>query len=124
MVDAGNPDELEDWLHACRWIDYFKKGEAPQSRIMHSVSGYWPMATSEEKNDALAAERHHHVLVIDTSANLPYVTIDRLLTLALRAAGAARLPGKAPIGGLAYQLRNHEMEMPTRQRFGMQVRTR
>eukprot|EP00959_Pyramimonas_sp_CCMP1952_P399703 8374900-Pyramimonas_sp.AAC.1 len=61
------------------------------------------MATTKEQNDELANQKHHHPLVIDTSTNLTYVSLDRLLTLALRIAGAVRLPGKAPAGGLAYQ---------------------
>eukprot|EP00959_Pyramimonas_sp_CCMP1952_P347789 7285249-Pyramimonas_sp.AAC.1 len=63
------------------------------------------MATTKEQNDELANQKHHHPLVIDTSTSLTYVSLDSLLTLALRIAGAVRLPGRAPIGGLAYQLR-------------------
>eukprot|EP00959_Pyramimonas_sp_CCMP1952_P135665 2838273-Pyramimonas_sp.AAC.1 len=52
------------------------------------------MATTKEKNDVLAAEKHHRPLGIDASTNLTYVSMGRLLALALRAAGAVRLPGK------------------------------
>ncbi|CAK0897202.1 unnamed protein product [Prorocentrum cordatum] len=73
--------------------------------IMHSVSGHRPLATNKEQNDELANQKHHHLFEIDTSSELTYVSLDRLHILAMRIAGAVRLPGKAPTGELAHQPR-------------------
>ena len=105
FVAAGKPDDLEEWVHSCRASEYFKKAnQQPLHRIVFNVSGHWPLAKTPEEDLDLQSVKYHP-MEIDTATNKVWIQVDRLLTQALRHVGATRLPGKSPVGGLAYQMR-------------------
>ena len=65
------------------------------------------MGETTEQEATLDALQHSrlHPLVLRVTDGFTYVAVGHLLTMAMRIGGWQRLPGKSPIGGLAYKLR-------------------
>eukprot|EP00959_Pyramimonas_sp_CCMP1952_P229783 4804256-Pyramimonas_sp.AAC.1 len=81
-----------------------KQGGAPQSRLAFNFNGHWPVGLTLAQEQQMAEKYHPQEL--NTADGHTWVTVNRVVSLALRATGLTKLPGKAPIGGQAYSLRN------------------
>ena len=100
------PADFGDWCVTCRASDLqAKNGTAPNSRLAFNFDGHWPIGLNLAQEKELS-EKQFHPQEINTANGYTWVNVNRVVSLALRAAGLSKLPGKAPVGGLAYAMRN------------------
>ena len=79
------------------------------SRLSFNFEGHWPVAKNMEQEAKIAADKNKfHPQELGMSTDYSWVTLDRLSSLCLRAIGVGKMPGKAPIGGLAYAIRGKQ----------------
>ncbi|CAK0824887.1 unnamed protein product, partial [Prorocentrum cordatum] len=104
--ENSSPAEFEDWCVTCRASEMqTKQGGAPQSRLAFNFDGHCPVGLSVVQEQELA-EKKYHPQEINTADGYTWVTANRVIRLALRSTGLTKPPGKAPVGGLAYAMRN------------------
>ena len=108
--EAGSPSDFEDWCVTCRSSELqSKQGVQPTSRLSFNFEGHWPVAKHLAEEQLIGAQKSkHHPQELDTAGNFTLVGVDRLICLCLRASGLQKMPGKAPIGGLAYGIRGKQ----------------
>ena len=106
MRESLSPSDFEDWCTTCRASELqAKAGTAPSSRLAFSFDGHGPVGLSLAQEQELA-DKKFHPQELSTANGYTWVTVNRVFSLALRASGLVKLPGKAPVGGLAYAMRN------------------
>ena len=112
MTESSLPSDVEEWCHSCRVSElYAKSGQPKMARLTFSMTGQWLIGGTMEQETAInamvdAKTLHPHQQTIKDGQT--YVTLERLIGGSLRAAGWIRLPGKAPVGGIAYKLRGRK----------------